>query len=634
MSSAAIPLYVPEHINLETSDRCTRRCAFCPTQRDRDKSGPVRFIDDAVVAGVVDDLARVAWHFRGGPPPPPSSLALAPTLLGASDRRPLLKISLQWIDEPLVNPALEQRAQQLRAALPFARLLLQTNGDLLTAARADALRSNFDAIVVNAYSRSAHQRLLGLGLDVVWAPRPRGAPAQPPPHQSPGRLKRPLSVDEDRRREAVWHINEKFHDDAWVWTSRHQPRNARCTHLFTEVAIGHDGAVYICCRDSEKAHPVGTIGADGLLAAYNSAAATTLRQHMERGRRDRIAMCAGCDGRFQSPITPVQVATRPGPQRRSPGLPYGRYPYWAARALAAARGDVCLPGILDRRYEYLAGVTPRLAARLKREIEGQCGAALRGVFVVGGRVIPRGHLRLLDPAVFRDGGDGGDGTLEVAHKGLLREHGPDARFSSDVDVKVFVAAGAFDDEQRGRMERALGRGLGRGLGIPLSGHHDDAILRLIEVDPACVGDDAFHAYNAARLQHLGKGPLSLAYAQRLVLDNDPRASVMSCLVDVADADAEVVAFADHAAIDDVDVDVGVNDGAGLVGVVGEGDRALVVHQLIGALLDAPTLLPRGPLTPTARFAISAAATLRRALAQTPWPTGKSVGRSGPLRVLP
>src|SRR5688572_15127635 len=146
--------YYPEHLNVETSDFCNRSCTFCPIQHARDKRDAPRTMDIALFEKLLREL-------QSAPHP--------------------LKISLQWIDEPLANPRFFEMAALGRKMLPHAQWLLQTNGDMLTNERADELSRLFDAVVVNLYTEPAARRVKSLGLDVARATNARSI-------QSPGRL--------------------------------------------------------------------------------------------------------------------------------------------------------------------------------------------------------------------------------------------------------------------------------------------------------------------------------------------------------------------------------------------------------------------------------------------------------------
>jgi|GEM_PF-2146469 len=481
--------YIPRHLNIETSDKCNRSCTYCPLQHARDNS-PARLLDDGVFDRLLDELAALS-QMPG----------------------PQLKVSLQWIDEPLVHDRFFDYAERAVAKVPGAMWLLQTNGDFLDDTKAKQLDSLFDAIAVNAYAESAHQRLERLDIDVDWASFKRRI-------QSPGRLRRsrssPSSSSSSGR--ALWHINQKYHDDDWVqsYDEVQVAPDVPCMRLYVQAAVAFNGDVHICCRDNLKAHPVGNLNEMSLVDAYNSESAQQLRHHMEHGRRDRIAMCHQCPGDHVEVFASHVDDDVELPDDRS-RLPFGRHAYTPLRTWAKQLGHAVLPGILPRRYEVVVGVTRAQLEAIVDDIKAAVGDALLGVFVCGSRVVNRSRLFELDPSVFA--GQGTAGTLPMPNgvddkKARVRVLGADPRVSSDLDLKVLVDEDDLDAAACKALEHSLGMAVERHAGeLPVSGHVRP-LLRLIRV-PRQPADAAFHAYNAQRPQRLQKGPLSLEYVQRV-----------------------------------------------------------------------------------------------------------------------
>jgi radical SAM protein with 4Fe4S-binding SPASM domain len=495
--------YFPRHLNIETSDHCNRSCAFCPIQHARDRAPP-RLLDDALYDRLLAEVGRAGLP---------------------------MKISLQWVDEPLSNPRFFDYVDRGRALAPEARWLLQTNGDLLDEERLEQLKPRFDAVCVNVYSESAHRRLTRLGLDYRAARWPDRL-------QSPGRLS-PAAGQEGREGEAIVHINEKFHDEGWVqWHDEvTAPIDAPCTRLWEQASIAWDGTVYLCCRDNEREHPVGNLAEGSLFDIFNSDESKALREEMEAGRRDRIAMCHKCDKRFVAPFDALDddevgrlggegtqtvsgaLQARRARREDASHLPWGRWEYFGAREAAKALGHVALPGYLPLRYEYVVGVTPALARGIVEACREVAGAALLGVLVCGGRVMTRQRLALVDPSVFL----APVGPLRVGKKDRLRELGRNPRYASDLDVKVLVDEDALDAVEAQRRGPALGERLeALHAPLPISGHIKP-LVRLLRVPSSCAdAREGFARYNERRVELLGKGPLSLEYTQLLWDRAEPR----------------------------------------------------------------------------------------------------------------
>jgi hypothetical protein len=571
-----VVFYFPRHLNVETSDYCNRSCAWCPVQRDRG-SGPARLLDLRLWTRLCEEL-RVA-----------------------TEQGLELKISMQWVDEPLTNPKLLEYVDKGRELVPDAKWLLQTNGDFLDGEKLEALKSRFDAIAVNFYSDKAHDRFCDLELDYVPA---RGMGSL----QSPGRLKAARGFEE-RRGEAVVHINEKYRGEDWVdWhdDERRAPDDA-CGRIWEQASIAWDGKVFTCCRDNLREHPVGDLAAESLFEAYNSPAARRLREHMEAGQRDRIDMCRTCDSAFAprfdvpEPSVLAVLAERgraaevglEGRDRELLGerLPWGRYDYVTARNLARELGHVALPGVLPRRYEYIVGVTADVARGIRDVCLEVAGDALQGVVICGGRVMTRQHLARVDPSVFLYP----VGPLRVGNKERLREFGTSPARSSDLDVKVLVDDTKISAVDAERLAPVLGDKLeGLGAPIPISGHLKP-LVRLLRVPSSC--DDARSAYghyNDHRAERLGKGPLSLEYSQVLydraapdeVMGDDATRDVRACLTR-----GEEDARRQFIELKALDPSLASDWKAPFSQLYKEQVSGLSFHQLVCALTDFPALEP-------------------------------------------
>lgn len=608
--------YFPRHLNIETSDYCNRSCDYCPIQRDRESKPPQR-LDFALYCKLLDSLAEAPVD---------------------------LKISLQWIDEPLANPSFLDYARVAKERVPGAVWLLQTNGDYLTSALANELETLFDAIVINAYTKSAYDRLKEIELEVEWATRSRAI-------QSPGRL-RGKDGFEAQRDVALFHINQKFQDRDWVeaYAPDLVPPSTPCTKLYEQITIAYNGDVHLCCRDHLKAAPVGNIANASLFSIYNNEKSVALRDAMEQGRRDLSPMCHRCEGRAKKPVYPLAgtlhalglplsngrphddnrtdtlrslehkhqpedlarpvstVVQQQAPPRAERPRPWGHYDYLGGRQLSQLRGDVVLPGFLPLRYEFVAGLSPASTQKICDILLDNLGHSLVAVWVCGSRVIPRHHLKKVDPSVFVAGG----GTLAIGQKGHLREYGKDPTFSSDLDLKVFVRADSdfpmaegsaaglhsaprHEDDPAGAMadlELSLGKALEDAVPfLPVSGHPTPRVrlLPTTQADPRL----AFEEYNAARRQTFGKGPLSLSYTQLLFDAGQPlawknREDVMEAVV--------------RAALDSVDATPRPLKPLRYAPEFDALDRderwrqvhnGITGHQLVGALLDHPHLSPRG-----------------------------------------
>ncbi len=179
-------------------------------------------------------------------------------------------------------------------------------------------------------------------------------------------------------------------------------------------------------------------------------------------------------------------------------LPEGRYGYFEARARARALGHVALPTLRPGGYEVVVGLTPELLAGIRECLREVLGRRLVGALAHGSRVLERGQLVALDPRLRRE--------MRIRGKTGVREYGPSAKESSDLDLKVFIRPG-LSAQARAGLERELGARLAALPAWFPIGAHRVPFQRLIETPVARVAD-AFRAWNGApRLAQLGKSPI-------------------------------------------------------------------------------------------------------------------------------
>lgn len=112
-----LPLDVPFSLQIDPSNQCNFRCTFCPTGHpdllERVRQSPGQLLDWALYERLVDDLKAFG--------------------------RPLKTLSLHKDGEPLLHPRLPDMVALARQAGVAERIVLLTNGSLLTRAKAAAL---------------------------------------------------------------------------------------------------------------------------------------------------------------------------------------------------------------------------------------------------------------------------------------------------------------------------------------------------------------------------------------------------------------------------------------------------------------------------------------------------------------
>jgi radical SAM protein with 4Fe4S-binding SPASM domain len=119
-------------IEIETHNRCTRRCWFCKYGQIRQDSSKT-VMSDELIEKIADNLHDL--DFKG-------------------------RISPIGINEPLLDPRLPEIIRSFRAKCPQAFISMVTNGDLLTEEIYQSLRSGgLDGLQVSIYDDKAWHRL-------------------------------------------------------------------------------------------------------------------------------------------------------------------------------------------------------------------------------------------------------------------------------------------------------------------------------------------------------------------------------------------------------------------------------------------------------------------------------------------
>ncbi|MEN9785284.1 MAG: hypothetical protein RLZZ299_548 [Pseudomonadota bacterium] len=96
-------------VEIETNSRCNRACGYCPVSV---APRPAHEMPEALFLSILDQLA--AMDFRG-------------------------RLSPHFFGEPLLDARLPRLVAEARRRLPHARVVIYTNGDALTPAKARAL---------------------------------------------------------------------------------------------------------------------------------------------------------------------------------------------------------------------------------------------------------------------------------------------------------------------------------------------------------------------------------------------------------------------------------------------------------------------------------------------------------------
>lgn len=69
-----------------------------------------------------------------------------------------------------------------------------------------------------------------------------------------------------------------------------------CSRALSQIMVLHDGRVSLCCFDGDGREILGDLNVQSIREVYNSERATWIRTAHHEGRRNEVAICAGCTG--------------------------------------------------------------------------------------------------------------------------------------------------------------------------------------------------------------------------------------------------------------------------------------------------------------------------------------------------
>jgi GTP 3',8-cyclase len=223
----------PSVVEIEIGVRCNRSCVYCPNGT----LGPPLssdFMDVGLYRRIIAQLSEIGFSGR---------------------------LSFNFYNEPLLRKDFETLVAIARAALPLARLVLYTNGDLLTDTRyANLLEAGIDFFIVTRHGRE---------------------PMKSRPHQL---VQFPEDLDISGRAGAVASVPEPLR---------------RACHAPSEMLIVTvNGDVVLCHEDARREVVFGNLGHSTLHDIWFGEEMKKFRHYLVRGKRQEASsVCARCDHR-------------------------------------------------------------------------------------------------------------------------------------------------------------------------------------------------------------------------------------------------------------------------------------------------------------------------------------------------
>lgn len=225
---------LPSVVEIEVNSRCNRRCGYCPNSLP-ELPAVDNFMEVELFEKIVGDLGRAGFSGR---------------------------LSFHFFNEPLVRRDLEALVASARKRLPWAYLLLYTNGDLLDDGR--------------------HAALLEAGIDQFLVTR--------------------HDFDEypERAFQYVQHpSNFTLSGRGGTVARSEEPLDIACFGPSEMMIVTVNGDVVLCHEDAERRHVMGTFRTQTLEEIWFSDRFLVFREPLERGDRAGAGpMCGACDNRL------------------------------------------------------------------------------------------------------------------------------------------------------------------------------------------------------------------------------------------------------------------------------------------------------------------------------------------------
>lgn len=326
----------PRTIQIQTGTGCNADCVFCPYGATYE-SQPKGRMEDWLFKKIIDESARYGVR----------------------------RISPYLMNEPFVDRHLFERIAYVNEVHPRARVVITSNGSLLTPPVIQKLLALGDGVhelylSVQGIDKDAYERTMRGGMvfertmqnidHLIRAMRER-------------RLKRPhlwiTMVDTDiidaRKAVDYWRsrgISSKYTllenrggniADANAFSRSHRMQYfSTCTRLFKQMYIMFDGDVVLCCTDYSRKQVLGNVRRTSLYEVWNGEVATEIRRRFLSDRIGELPLCGQCeidrevevahrtrfDARFyrDDPARPAPAGAQPRPAGGGPPTTAGEPP--------------------------------------------------------------------------------------------------------------------------------------------------------------------------------------------------------------------------------------------------------------------------------------------------------------------
>jgi len=265
---------VPRAIQIETNLACNAECPFCPyVHMER---GP-KFMADWIWQKIVDETRGLGIIYR-----------------------PFL------INEPLSEKRLPQIIRYIKED-PTAKVEINTNAGLLNEKRSqEILAAGIDVVrcSVDGFSRETYEPARpGVDYDAVVRNINRFVELREAGSHRVHVEVRMIDMPENKHEHAdyVAYWTPRVDEVSivplyrWPWEGQEKSVQKPCLKILDELFFYTDGTAPLCCWDSAGRGLIGDVKKESVLDIWNGPIMKSMRELLNRGRRDLITLCSRCD---------------------------------------------------------------------------------------------------------------------------------------------------------------------------------------------------------------------------------------------------------------------------------------------------------------------------------------------------
>ncbi len=240
--------FLPCLISVETINRCNSSCSFCPANI-KNEARPFQKMDEALFKKIIAELKEL--NYSG-------------------------YLNLYVNNEPFMDKRIEDWYRYAKEQLPQAKMLLYTNGTLLTEERFRKIIPYIDKMIINNYTTtmSLHENVQKL-FDFV---------------------KNTKEYQDKDITIQIRYINEILTNRSGAAPNKKELmyNNEICIMPFTDFTIYPNGNVGLCCSDATEKTCLGNIKNETIFSVWTGKTYQNLREKIAGGRSN-YPFCKGCD---------------------------------------------------------------------------------------------------------------------------------------------------------------------------------------------------------------------------------------------------------------------------------------------------------------------------------------------------